>query len=624
MSPDVQRIAEQLGGARRHSTGWVCRCPAHDDDKASLTLREVDGKVLWHCFAGCEQTAVGDALRGRGLLNGFDSRPAARMRSSPRSSFHLAGLGEPSAVWTYRSPEGTELLKVARYEADDGKSIRPWKSRAGGGWELGALPEPRPLYALDLLAQHPDRPVVVVEGEKCADACAELISSQFVCMTWAGGAAAPSKSDWSVLRGRHVTIWPDADDPGRKAAKVIVTMLSGIASSVRVVDPGDRPKGWDVADALAEGWTAADVLELLAGAAEPQATHVPPDHDDAPEGRESGAAEGSIVDGADFAAGYTLPDWLVDGVIQRGYLYGLTARGNHGKTGAAIWLAMCVALGRPFGPHRCQRGRVLVLAGENPEDVRGRVLAAVQVLGLTLAAIRGRLAFHTRRAALATAWPNLRREVEALGAFDLVIVDSSAAFFSYQDEDANVPAGDHARDLRRLTELPGRPATLVLCHPTKHADADNLLPRGGSAFYNELDGNLTLWADGSGAATLSHNKVRGPTFEPLVLAVEAVEIAAYSYADGRHPTAGLLRPVSSEAVDALEQAADDDDDAVLRELYRHPKASLRGIAEGLGFKGHARVQRALKRLKEDKLVRSYRRRWQITAAGEKEVTGGVG
>lgn len=32
---------------------WYARCPAHDDKSPSLSIRETDGKVLLHCFAGC-------------------------------------------------------------------------------------------------------------------------------------------------------------------------------------------------------------------------------------------------------------------------------------------------------------------------------------------------------------------------------------------------------------------------------------------------------------------------------------------------------------------------------------------------------------------------------------------
>jgi hypothetical protein len=65
--------------------------------------------------------------------------------------------------------------------------------------------------------------------------------------------------------------------------------------------------------------------------------------------------------------------------------------------------------------------------------------------------------------------------------------------------------------------MPGRPAVLVATHPTKHADETNLLPRGGGAFLNEVDGNLCRWADAEQAGTSLHwqGKFRGMTFIPI-------------------------------------------------------------------------------------------------------------
>src|SRR5262245_3038599 len=33
--------------------GWVCRCPAHDDRHASLSVTQSGDRVLIHCHAGC-------------------------------------------------------------------------------------------------------------------------------------------------------------------------------------------------------------------------------------------------------------------------------------------------------------------------------------------------------------------------------------------------------------------------------------------------------------------------------------------------------------------------------------------------------------------------------------------
>jgi DNA primase len=43
--------------------GWQAQCPAHKDRVPSLSLRETDdGKVLLHCFSGCETQDVLGAL----------------------------------------------------------------------------------------------------------------------------------------------------------------------------------------------------------------------------------------------------------------------------------------------------------------------------------------------------------------------------------------------------------------------------------------------------------------------------------------------------------------------------------------------------------------------------------
>src|SRR3954452_23132989 len=88
----------------------------------------------------------------------------------------------------------------------------------------------------------------------------------------------------------------------------------------------------------------------------------------------------------------------------------------------------------------------------------------------------------------------VKAQAEKLGGIDLVILDTSAAYFLGNEELSNTQMGAHARLLRRLTTLPGAPCVVVLCHPIKHVtDPTQLLPRGGGAFLAEVDGNLTIW-----------------------------------------------------------------------------------------------------------------------------------
>jgi len=58
----------------------------------------------------------------------------------------------------------------------------------------------------------------------------------------------------------------------------------------------------------------------------------------------------------------------------------------------------------------------------------------------------------------------------------LVVVDTSAAYYEGDDENANVQMGIHARRLRALVGLPGEPCVLVACHPVKNATPDNMVP----------------------------------------------------------------------------------------------------------------------------------------------------
>ena len=50
--------------ATQKGTGWMGKCPAHNDGKASLSLaRGEDGRILMKCFAGCEFAEITKALQ---------------------------------------------------------------------------------------------------------------------------------------------------------------------------------------------------------------------------------------------------------------------------------------------------------------------------------------------------------------------------------------------------------------------------------------------------------------------------------------------------------------------------------------------------------------------------------
>jgi hypothetical protein len=65
--PRARELAQALGGYKVAS-GWLARCPAHDDRTPSLSIVDGDcGRPIVHCFAGCEWRDVLARLAVLGL-----------------------------------------------------------------------------------------------------------------------------------------------------------------------------------------------------------------------------------------------------------------------------------------------------------------------------------------------------------------------------------------------------------------------------------------------------------------------------------------------------------------------------------------------------------------------------
>lgn len=201
--------------------------------------------------------------------------------------------GAPSKVWIYRDAQGQPVMALYRFDLgpdEDGKPRKvfaplTWCKRSDGQttqWRWQGLPEPRPLLRLDELALRADAPVVLCEGEKAADAAAELMP-EYVATCWPNGSNSWHKADLLPLKGRSVLLWPDNDASGKACMDAIEPMLLELgAESVQRValevfkrkattkdgkpsfaKGGKWEEGDDAADALTKDWTAAHVAELV-------------------------------------------------------------------------------------------------------------------------------------------------------------------------------------------------------------------------------------------------------------------------------------------------------------------------------------------------------------------------
>lgn len=172
-------------------------------------------------------------------------RPERVFRSASEAAKALESkLGKREASWTYRNAAGEPIGVILRWKTATGKTVRPISKHAGG-WRIGGMPEPFPIYNLPAIGEA--KLVVVCEGEKAADAA---IKRGYVGTTSPHGSSSAGKADWSPLAGKRVIILPDNDLPGEAYAAEVAAILHRLrpACLVSVVRLPGLPAKGDLAD----------------------------------------------------------------------------------------------------------------------------------------------------------------------------------------------------------------------------------------------------------------------------------------------------------------------------------------------------------------------------------------
>ena len=237
------------------------------------------------------RTEAAPSTNGRGVKATKSKTVYATVDDAIAAASRVAGCPEPSHRWTYTNAAGEQVGVVLRFnKADGGKSILP-VARNCSGWLIGAMPEPRPLYGLAELSEHPGERVFIAEGERCADSCRAL---GLAALTSAGGSMAAAKADWTPLQGRRVVVLPDRDEPGMKYASDVARLARAAgATEVRIVQLSERwpdlPTGGDIADLVDGCGDDRHTLDALRAGIEKlaeEARVIAPIDDD---GEESGA-----------------------------------------------------------------------------------------------------------------------------------------------------------------------------------------------------------------------------------------------------------------------------------------------------------------------------------------------
>lgn len=236
-------LLARTGTLKKSDGRLMAFCPIHDDgakagykEGQSLSLHP---KFGLQCFA-CGEDKFWDILKALGLdkkdiLNGNAAPTATARRNYPLVS-----------TYDYCSTDGTLLAQKGRFQAGADKYFS-WRLPNAPNWNEGLKRQVRiddMLWGAEIVAQLPeDQEVWFTEGEKAASAIRSM-GGTGVCH---GGGAAQNKFGVSldVLKGRHVILWPDNDEPGiefmQRVEKVLLDRVK--PASIKWVDITGMPLG---------------------------------------------------------------------------------------------------------------------------------------------------------------------------------------------------------------------------------------------------------------------------------------------------------------------------------------------------------------------------------------------
>ncbi len=163
-------------------------------------------------------------------------------------------LGENQGFWEYQDVDGNIVCYVVRKIKSGKKYFIPWTFQ-NERWVMEWMKDssgnslPKPIYNVRALTLFPNKPVLVVEGEKTADAGIVLFPD-FNVITWMGGCKGLKSVNIDILALKDIYLLPDNDKGSFDAMELLADSLHDKASFIRLVDIrklGVSEK-WDIAD----------------------------------------------------------------------------------------------------------------------------------------------------------------------------------------------------------------------------------------------------------------------------------------------------------------------------------------------------------------------------------------
>lgn len=360
----LHKVADQLDNVSwKVNGGFTALCPAHDDTRNSLSVSEGDdAKLLYHCHSGCSFEDIIACIDETGINPKELEKPKTQVLDDnlkplayvidqkKRPDFKKLCGRKPAYIHEYRDIQDRLTGYVVRFADKRFHQVTPWTTNEGDiVWKVKDFLGQRPLYGLEELGVAPNKPILIVEGEKTTDAAVELFDDYTV-LSWHGGANAVDRTDWSPLTGRDITIWPDADDAGVKAAHAIAKHVLNMANEPpKIVQlPSGLPKSWDLADPTPDNMDIDKLVEKARPA--------------------KGDLSAFLLSAPALAKRKITPREMIVTPWMATQSIGLVfAKRGLGKTWFGITLAKAIALGLPFLGYEVPKSRrVLFVDGEMP------------------------------------------------------------------------------------------------------------------------------------------------------------------------------------------------------------------------------------------------------------------
>lgn len=244
---------------RRYQDKAQCKCPAHDDKQASLTVTKGRDSVLIHCHANCSTENV---LSAAGLKMSDLFYQEKRTGSSWQAYIESREKKKIEAVYNYVSINGGYAFTKVRMQGKKMLYGILENERFTYGLRGQTRKELKAVYgsvqAINKAVSE-GKPIFIPEGEKDVDT---LIKHGYTAFSYGG------VNDWAadmaqLCKGAVVYVLADNDEPGRRVANTIQSDLQGIAKSAKVIVPvPDIPKA-DISDYFAAGHSKEEFESLL-------------------------------------------------------------------------------------------------------------------------------------------------------------------------------------------------------------------------------------------------------------------------------------------------------------------------------------------------------------------------